>query len=149
MSDLLATFAESAKVREVFWYLVAGVCSTVVSQAGYSLLLRKAGLGNVRSKTLSWFAAATTAFVLMRWLAFSATESGFWISAWRFYYTRVGTALLTVFLMWIILEKALGWDFSDKATLKERYGWWPEALNLAVTILEIAINYFIACLYVF
>ena len=134
---------------ELFWYLFAGGCSTVVSFVGYSLCLRKLALGNVWSKALSWFAAATTAFVLMRLLAFSATESGFWASAAAFYATRIGTALLTLFLMWFILEKWLAWNLSDPERVRLEYGWWPEVLNGLVTILEIAINYFIAKFWIF
>ena len=134
---------------ELFWYGLSGVCSTLVSQVGYSLCLRRLALGNVWSKILSWTAAATTAFLMMRWLAFSNTQTGFWASAAGFYSTRVGTAALTVFLMWFILEKLMRWDLSDPNRVREEYGWWPEALNLIVTILEIIINYFIAKFWVF
>ena len=94
-------------------------------------------------------AAATTAFLLMRWLAFSGTTTGFWQSAVRFYVTRVGTAVLTVFLMWLVLEGWLRWNLSDPEHVREAYGWWPEVLNLMVTVLEIVINYFIAKFWIF
>ena len=134
---------------ELFWYGLSGVCSTLVSQVGYSLCLRRWALGNVLSKSLSWFAAATTAFLMMRWLAFGSTETGFWASAAGFYLTRIGTAALTVFLMWFILEKWLAWNLSDPKRVRLEYGWWPEVLNLGVTILEIVINYFIAKYWIF
>ena len=134
---------------ELFWYLVSGVCSTAVSFVGYSLCFRKWGLGNVWSKILSWTAAATTAFVLMRLLAFPGTETGWLESAWAFYVTRVATAALTVLLMWAVIDRALRWDLRDKARVKTEYGWWPEAINLIVTLLEIALNYFVAKFLVF
>lgn len=149
VEGLVAPFMAPELFWELFWYLFAGVCSTVVSQVGYSLSFRKWGLGNVSSKILSWVAAATTAFILMRWLAFGATESGFWDSAWKFYSTRVLTAALTVWLMWLVIDRWLRWDLSDRDRVKRDYGWWPELINLAATLLEILINYFIAKFLVF
>ncbi len=149
MSDLIARFIDPALFWELFWYLLAGVCSTAVSQVGYSLCFRKWGLGNVWAKILSWVGAATTAFVMMRWLAFRGTESGLWESAWKFYSTRVLTAALTVWLLWLIIDRWLRWDLTDRERVKREYGWWPEIFNLAVTFLEILINYFIAKFLVF
>lgn len=149
MSEFISRFMEPALFWELFWYGLSGVCSTAVSFVGYSLCLRKWALGNVWSKVLSWVAAATTAFVMMRWLAFHTTKSGFWYSAATFYATRVGTAAVTVFLMWFLLEKWLRWDLSDPKHVRTTYGWWPEVFNLIVTLLEIAINYFIAKFWIF
>ena len=149
LNNLIALFIDPALFWELFWYLFAGVCSTAVSFVGYSVCFRKWGLGNVWSKVLSWTAAATTAFVLMRLLAFPGTETGWLESAWVFYATRVATAALTVLLMWWLIDKWLRWDLRDKARVKAEYGWWPELINLVVTLLEIALNYFIAKFWVF
>ena len=149
LNELIAIFMPPALFWELFWYLFAGLCSTAVSFVGYSFLFRKCALGNVWSKIVSWFAAATTAFLLMRWLAFSGTETGFWQSAWVFYATRVATAALTVWIMWLVIDRALRWDLRDKTRVKTQYGWWPEIINLIVTILEIILNSFIAKFIVF
>ena len=149
LNDLIAIFMPPALFWELFWYLFAGVCSTVVSFVGYSVLFRKGGLGNVPSKIISWFAAATVAFLLMRWLAFAGTDSGFWESAWKMYSSRIVTAALTVVVMWWLIDKWLRWDLRDKERVKADYGWWPEIINLIVTLIEIALNYFIAKFWVF
>ena len=149
LNGIIAHFIEPALFWELFWYLFAGACSTVVSQVGYSLCFRKYAMSNVRSKIISWTAAATTAFVLMRYLAFSATESGFWQSAWKFYSTRIGTAVLTVVLMWGLMDKWLKWDLTDRERVRTEYGYKPELINLIVTIFEIVLNYFIAKFLVF
>ena len=149
INALVGRFMAPALFWELFWYLFAGGCATLVSFVGYSLCLRRWAMGNVCSKALSWLAAATVAFLLMRTLAFGETETGFWPSAAAFYATRVGTAALTVALMWLILEKWLSWNLSDPKRVRLEYGWWPEVLNLAVTLLEIVINYFIAKFWIF
>ncbi len=134
---------------ELFWYLLSGVCSTAVSFVGYSVAFRKLRMGNVTAKTLSWFAAATTAFLMMRYTAFAGTEVGFLESAWKFYASRIGTILVTVGLMWYIIDIRLKWDLKDRQRVKEVYGWWPEIINLIVTVLEIIVNYFIAKFWIF
>ncbi|MBR6802478.1 MAG: GtrA family protein [Kiritimatiellae bacterium] len=149
MFEWITRFIEPALFWELVWYFLSGVCSTLVSQIGYSVCFRKFALSNVCSKTLSWFAAATTAFLMMRWLAFSTTESGFWESAWLFFSTRIGTVLVTVALMWVVMDCWLKWDLTDRERVRKEYGWWPEIINLIVTILEIAVNYFIAKYWVF
>ncbi len=106
-------------------------------------------MGNVSAKTLSWFAAATTAFLMMRYTAFAGTTAGFWESAWKFYVSRIGTILLTVGLMWYIIDIRLKWDLKDRRRVKEVYGWKPELINLGVTLFEIAVNYFIAKFWIF
>ncbi len=149
LDALVAHFIDPALFWELFWYLFAGGCATVVSFVGYSLCFRRLRLSNVWSKSLSWFAAATVAFLLMRWLAFAGTASGFWESAWKCYASRIGTAVLTVALMWLVIDKALGWDLTDRERVKSEYGWWPEAINLVVTVIEVLLNYFIAKFWVF
>ncbi len=149
MSEFIAKFMDPALFWELFWYFFSGVCSTLVSQVGYSVCFRKFRLSNVWAKSLSWFAAATTAFFMMRWLAFSGTETGFWESAWLFYSTRIGTVIVTVALMWAVMDCWLKWDLRDRERVRTEYGWWPEIINLIVTILEIAVNYFIAKFWVF
>ena len=149
MFEWIVQWLESALFRELFWYFLSGVCSTVVSQVGYSVCFRKFALSNVWSKTISWFAAATTAFFMMRWLAFRQTETGFWESAWLFYSTRIGTVIVTVGLMWVVMDCWLKWDLTDRERVRKEYGWWPEIINLIVTVLEIAVNYFIAKFWVF
>lgn len=149
LNELIAYVMDPVLFWELFWYGLAGVCSTIVSQVGYSICFRKWSLGNVRAKVISWFGAATTAFVMMRYLAFSETVTGFWQSAWKFYSTRIFTAVLTVLLMWLLMDKYLRWDLRDKERVRKEYRWWPEVINLGVTILEIIINYFIAKFFVF
>ena len=46
LNDLIAIFMPPALFWELFWYLFAGVCSTVVSFVGYSVLFRKGGLAH-------------------------------------------------------------------------------------------------------
>ncbi len=149
MSDFIALFMDPKLFWELFWYGIGGVAATLVSQVGYSIGFRKFHLSNVTSKCLSWAAAATTAFLFTRYLAFCETTSGFWSSAWLFFSTRIGTVVLTVFLMWLILDWWLKWDLSDRERVKKEYGYWPEILNLTVTILEVVLNYFIAKFWVF
>ena len=51
--------------------------------------------------------------------------------------------------MWWLIDKWLRWDLRDKERVKSDYGWWPEIINLIVTLVEIALNYFIAKFWVF
>lgn len=134
---------------ELFYYGLSGVVATIVSQVGYSLCFRKFALSNVWSKSLSWLAAATVAFFMMRYLAFSGTQETFWLSLWKTFYTRIGTVLLTILIMWWVMDKWLKWDLRDRERVKNEYGHWPEIINLVVTIFEIALNYVIAKFYVF
>ncbi len=149
MESIITLFMPMETFWELFWYLLSGVCSTAVSFVGYSLAFRKLHMSNVMAKTLSWFAAATTAFLMMRYTAFAATDTGFWDSAWKFYASRIGTILLTVGMMWYIIDKRLQWDLKDRQRVKTVYGWWPEIINLGVTIFEIVVNYFIAKFWIF
>ncbi len=149
MSDFITIFMPMETFWELFWYLLSGVCSTLVSMVGYSVAFRKCHMGNVTAKTLSWFAAATTAFLMMRYTAFAGTEVGFWVSAWKFYASRIGTILLTVGIMWYIIDINLKWDLKNRERVKRDYGWWPEVINGGVTIFEIILNYFIAKFWIF
>ncbi|MDO5462729.1 MAG: GtrA family protein [bacterium] len=146
--SLITTFMPMEVFWELFYYGLSGVAATIVSQVGYSVCFRKFALSNVWSKSLSWLAAATVAFFMMRYLAFSGTQEPFLDSLWKTFYTRIGTVLLTVFIMWLVMDIWLKWDLRDRSRLKE-YGKWPEIINLAVTLFEIALNYLIAKFYVF
>lgn len=149
MSELIARFMDPGLFWELFWYVMAGGCATVVSQVGYSVCFRKFALGNVAAKSLSWAAAAATAFVMLRYLAFPETATGFWASVWLFFSTRIGTAVLTVVLLWAIIDRWLRWDLTDRERVRREYGWWPEIFNLGVTILENVINFVVAKFWVF
>ncbi len=149
LTQIITFFMPMETFWEIFWYLLSGVCSTAVSIVGYSLAFRKCGMGNVLAKTLSWLAAATTAFLMMRYTAFAGTETGFLESAWKFYLSRVGTILLTVAMMWYIIDIHLKWDLKDRERVKRDYRWWPEIINGAVTLFEIVLNYFLAKLWIF
>ncbi len=133
---------------ELFYYGLSGVVATIVSQVGYSVCFRKFALSNVWSKSLSWLAAATVAFFMMRYLAFSGTEAPFFESLWKTFYTRIGTVLVTIFAMWLVMDVWLKWDLRDRERVKT-YGKWPEIINLTVTIIEVILNYLIAKFYVF
>ncbi len=149
MSEFIELFMPMELFWELFWYGIGGVAATIVSQFGYSIGFRKFHLSNVTSKTLSWMAAATTAFLFTRYLAFSGTQSGFWASAWLFFSTRIGTVLLTIGIMWLLIDRILKWDLKDTGRVKAEYGYWPEIINLIVTILETLLNYFVAKFWVF
>lgn len=133
---------------QLFWYVIAGGCATVVSQVGYSLCFRWLHMGNVWAKVLSWIAAASTAFVMMP-LAFSTSTTPMGDAAWKFYGARIATAVLTVVLMWALMDWWLKWDLRDRERVKKEYGYWPEVINLAVTILENLINFFVAKFWIF
>jgi putative flippase GtrA len=133
---------------ELFYYGLSGLAAMVVSQVGYSLCFRKFAFSNLASKALSWFAAATVAFLMMRTLAFSDTEAPFFVSLWKTFYTRIGTVLLTFALMWFIIDHTLKWDLRDRDRLPT-YGKWPEGINFVVTLIEIVLNYVIAKFYIF
>ena len=51
--------------------------------------------------------------------------------------------------MWALMDKLLKWDLTDRERVRKEYGWWPEIINLIVTLLEMACNYFIAKFWVF
>jgi putative flippase GtrA len=133
---------------ELFYYGLSGVVAMTVSQVGYSVCFRKFALSNLWSKSLSWLAAATVAFFMMRYLAFSGTQEPFLISLWKTFYTRIATVLVTFFAMWFIIDYWLKWDLSDRERVKT-YGKIPELINFCVTIIEIALNYVIAKFYIF
>jgi putative flippase GtrA len=133
---------------ELFYYGLSGVVAMAVSQVGYSVCFRKFALSNLWSKSLSWFAAATVAFFMMRYLAFSGTQEPFLISLWKTFYTRIATVLVTFFAMWFIIDHWLKWDLTDRERVKT-YGKIPELINFCVTIIEIILNYVIAKFYIF
>lgn len=136
-------------LSEIAWYAVSGVASTIASQGGYSLCFRRFGFSNVRSKIISWFAAVTAAFVVLKLWTFPHSNETFAYSLWTFYSTRLGTAVLTVFLIWLIIDRILVWDLTNRELVRTRYKLWPEAINLSVTMIEVCSNYFIAKYIVF
>ena len=131
----LTAFLE--KRKDLIPYLIFGVATTMVNYLCYIALYRTGLCNNVVSTALSWLAATIFAFVTNKLYVFKVpftTVKAFLIELGSFYFFRIATGVLDVFIMW------LGVDVLNLL---------PEIFKLISNVLVVILNYIASKLFIF
>ena len=120
--------------REVFFYLVFGVLTTVVNIISFAILSRMFGIGTVVSNVIAWFLSVLFAYVTNRRWVFLSTGGNVFREMLVFFSGRLCTGVLDTLVMFITV------DF---------LGWNDLMMKIISNIIVIILNYIISKFFVF
>lgn len=120
--------------REVFFYLVFGVLTTVVNIISFAILSRMFGIGTVVSNVIAWFLSVLFAYVTNRRWVFLSTGGNVFREMLVFFSGRLCTGVLDTLVMFITV------DF---------LGWNDLMMKIISNIIVIILNYVISKFFVF
>lgn len=122
--------------KELILYLVFGACTTLVSIFSYYLFYSLLNCSNVLANILSWIFAVTFAFVTNRKYVFNSSTNGKAVvkEVISFIFSRIGTGVLELVLMYIFVDLLL------------YHAMW---MKCGVTVLVIILNYILSKILVF
>ena len=95
--------------REVFFYLVFGVLTTLVNIVSFAILTRLLSAGTVLSNVIAWFLSVLFAYVTNRRWVFQSKDGNVFREAAAFFSGRIGTGVLDTVVMFITVD-LLGWN---------------------------------------
>lgn len=120
--------------REVFFYLVFGVLTTVVNIISFAILSRMFGIGTVVSNVIAWFLSVLFAYVTNRRWVFLSTGGNVFREMLVFFSGRLCTGVLDTLVMFITVD-LLGWN--------------DLMMKILSNIIVIILNYIISKFFVF
>lgn len=120
--------------REVFFYLVFGVLTTVVNIISFAILSRMFGIGTVVSNVIAWFLSVLFAYVTNRRWVFLSTGGNVFREMLVFFSGRLCTGVLDTLVMFITVD-LLGWN--------------DLMMKIISNIIVIILNYIISKFFVF
>lgn len=92
------------KYKEIFWYLVVGGLTTLVSYGTYALFFSLCGLNATWSETLSWACAVLFAYPTNKFLVFENHSKNILKEFSSFVLSRVATGVFGVAFMWLFVD---------------------------------------------
>lgn len=95
--------------REVLFYLVFGVLTTLVNIISYAILSRVFVVGTVGANVIAWFLAVLFAYLTNRRWVFLSRGRNVVREATAFFSGRLATGVLDTIVMFITVE-LLGWN---------------------------------------
>lgn len=125
------------KYKELFWYGVFGVCTTIVNFLVYGLCTRLFGIGYLPSSLIGWFFSVLFAYVTNRMFVFHSgvyEHTGVLYEILKFYGVRVGTELLDMLGLYIFTV---------------RLGFYDLAVKIILNIVVIILNFLFSKIFVF
>jgi putative flippase GtrA len=125
------------KYREIFWYLVFGVLTTLVNIGAYWLFAHPLGLGTLASNVFAWLLSVLFAFFTNKLIVFESRGNGFGRFMWEiltFFGARALTGLLDTAIMVV---------FVDMLHLNDI------AVKIASNIIVIILNYIVSKFVIF
>lgn len=120
--------------REVFFYLVFGVLTTVVNIISFAILSRMFGIGTVVSNVIAWFLSVLFAYVTNRRWVFLSTGGNVFREMLVFFSGRLCTGVLDTLVMFITVD-LLSWN--------------DLMMKIISNIIVIILNYIISKFFVF
>lgn len=120
--------------REVFFYLVFGVLTTVVNIVAFAILSRVLSVGTVASNIIAWFLSVLFAYVTNRKWVFDTRGNSVLREATTFFTGRIGTGVLDTAMMFATVD-LLGWN--------------DLVMKVAVNVIVVILNYVISKFLVF
>ena len=125
------------KYKEIFWYGVFGVITTVVNIFLFWLLSDIAGIFYLIANILAWLGAVAVAFFKNKYWVFKSKswKKEIWIpECLQFFGARFATGILDMFLMYLMVS---------------RLGILKMIAKLVVTVLVIVLNYILSKIWIF
>ena len=126
------------KYREQVLYLVFGILTTTIDQVSFMILLRLFPTATSVAPTVaSWIIAVSFAYTTNRKWVFRTHSTGipaFLLEVALFYIARVFSLLVTVVIMWILVD---------------RRGYNADLTKLASGIIVVILNYVLSKFWVF
>ncbi len=92
------------KYKEIFWYLVVGGLTTLVSYGTYALFFSLCDLNATWSETLSWACAVLFAYPTNKFLVFENHSKNILKEFSSFVLSRVATGVFGVAFMWLFVD---------------------------------------------
>lgn len=92
------------KYKEIFWYLVVGGLTTLVSYGTYALFFSLCGLNATWSESLSWACAVLFAYPTNKLLVFENHSKNILKEFCSFVLSRVATGVFGVAFMWLFVD---------------------------------------------
>ena len=92
------------KYKEIFWYLVVGGLTTVVSFATYAIFYNLCEINAALSETLSWACAVLFAYPTNKFLVFEHHGKNILLEFFSFVMSRVATGLFGIGFMWLFVD---------------------------------------------
>lgn len=120
--------------REVFFYLVFGVLTTLVNIVSFAILTRLLSAGTVLSNVIAWFLSVLFAYVTNRRWVFQSERGDVLREAAAFFSGRLGTGVLDTLVMFVTVD-LLGWN--------------DLLMKIISNVIVIILNYIISKLFVF
>lgn len=129
----------SNKYKEIIYYLIFGVLTTVVSLATYYALVYTILDPNKPielqvANVVSWIFAVTFAYLTNRKFVFDSTNPNVAKEAIKFYFARITSLLVDMLLMYILVTRL---NYNDKI------------IKIIVQVVIIILNYILSKLIVF
>lgn len=105
MKNLFTKLSELyRKYKEIFWYLVVGGLTTLVSYGTYALFFSLCGLNATWSESLSWACAVLFAYPTNKLLVFENHSKNILKEFCSFVLSRVATGVFGVAFMWLFVD---------------------------------------------
>lgn len=105
MKNLFTKLSELyRKYKEIFWYLVVGGLTTLVSYGTYALFFSLCGLNATWSESLSWACAVLFAYPTNKLLVFENHSKNILKEFCSFVLSRVATGVFGVVFMWLFVD---------------------------------------------
>lgn len=120
--------------REVFFYLVFGVLTTLVNIVSFAILTRLLSAGTVLSNVIAWFLSVLFAYVTNRRWVFQSKDGNLFREAAAFFSGRIGTGVLDTVVMFITVD-LLGWN--------------DMVMKVISNVIVVILNYIISKFFVF
>ena len=120
--------------REVFFYLVFGVLTTLVNIVSFAILSRAIGIGTVFSNVIAWFLSVLFAYVTNRRWVFQSKSDDVLKEAAAFFSGRLGTGVLDTLVMFVTVDLLC---------------WNDLVMKVISNVIVIILNYIISKLFVF
>lgn len=120
--------------REVFFYLVFGVLTTLVNIVSFAILTRLLSAGTVLSNVIAWFLSVLFAYVTNRRWVFQSKDGNVIKEATAFFSGRIGTGVLDTVVMFITVD-LLGWN--------------DMVMKVISNVIVVILNYIISKFFVF
>ena len=103
------------KYREIFWYLVVGGLTTLVSYGTFALFVSLFDMNATLSEALSWACAVLCAYPTNKLIVFENHSKNIFKEFCSFVLSRVATGVFGVGFIWIFVDVLGGNEYLMKA----------------------------------
>ncbi|WP_298501402.1 GtrA family protein [uncultured Methanobrevibacter sp.] len=120
--------------REIFWYVVFGILTTLVNIVVYFVFAHVLGVNYLISNVVAWFLSVLLAYVTNRRWVFESKSSNILKECGLFFGGRLFSGVVDTGLMWL---------FIDVLTLNDGIS------KIVIQVIVVVLNYVISKLVVF